>query len=99
MTLTDKRFIVSRDASQAKRSALMSMKLLQIVTVSAGMVLAGAGFSVSYACGDGGCEPPPETSTKGNNGWGQEKKGKHDGTNAGSDNGGTADSKTTSTDR
>lgn len=77
----------------------MSTKLLQIITLSAGMVLAGTGFSASYACGAGECEPPPETS-KGNNGWGQEKnQGTTDGTNAGSDNGGTAASKTASTDR
>jgi hypothetical protein len=97
--LKQERFIVVRVESQAKRSAVMPVKLLQIIALSAGMVFAGACFSISYACGDGGCEPPPETSTKGNNGWGQEKKGKHDGTNAGSDDGGTADSKTTSTDR
>ncbi|TCV71458.1 MULTISPECIES: hypothetical protein [Neorhizobium] len=78
----------------------MSTKLLQAIALSAAMVLAGAGFSASYACGEGECEPPPEPTSKGNNGWGQEKnQGVHDGINAGSDNGGTADSKFASTDR
>jgi hypothetical protein len=46
-----------------------------------------------HACGDGSCEPPAET-TKGNNGYGQEKQGKaQDGENPGSDKGATADSK------
>lgn len=26
--------------------------------------------SVFGGCGDGSCDPPPEESTKGNNGWG-----------------------------
>ena len=74
-------------------------KQLQIATLSVGIALSGAGFSAAYACGDGSCEPPGET-TKGNNGWGQEKnKGTTDGTNNGSDDGATADSKTTSTER
>ena len=80
--------------------AMTSIKFVQALALSVGMIVAGAGFSAAYACGDGSCEPPPEPSEKGNNGWGQEKnQGTHDGINAGSDNGGTAGSKFSSTDR
>ncbi|APG86679.1 hypothetical protein SAMCCGM7_pA0341 (plasmid) [Sinorhizobium americanum CCGM7] len=66
---------------------------MHAVALSIGLVLA-AGAS-AYA----GDYCPPEETTKGNNGWGQEKHGGSDGTNNGSDNGGTADSKTASVDR
>ena len=75
------------------------VKQLQIVTLSVGISLSGGALSAAYACADGSCEPPGET-TKGNNGWGQEKnKGTTDGTNNGSDDGKTAGTKTPSTER
>lgn len=52
-----------------------------------GVSALSVGVTPAYACGDGHCEPPPEPTTKGNNGWGQEKHGGSDGTNAGSDDG------------
>ncbi len=74
---------------------MTSRKLMQSVALSIGMLFAGASV-VAYA----GDYCPPETTAKGNNGWGQEKnKGTTDGTNAGSDNGATAETKTASTER
>jgi hypothetical protein len=76
---------------------MKSIKVMQAIALSTGMALAG--LSTAYACGDGSCEPPAPT-TKGNNGWGQEKnKGTTDGTNNGSDDGATSDSKSLSTQR
>ncbi|PSH70121.1 hypothetical protein CU102_03210 [Phyllobacterium brassicacearum] len=73
-------------------------KLVQMVLLGIGIALAGAGAPAAYA-GDYGCEPPGEQA-KGNNGWGQEKnKGTTDGTNNGSDDGATAESKSVSTAR
>ncbi len=69
-------------------------KLTQTAVVSIAIAFAGASIA---AAGD---YCPPEQSAKGNNGWGQEKnKGTTDGTNNGSDNGATADTKTASTER
>lgn len=73
----------------------MTRQLARVVALSVGIVLAGVGLSAAYA----GDYCPPETA-KGNNGWGQEKnKGTTDGTNNGSDEGSTADTKTASTAR
>ncbi len=71
-------------------------KLTQTVVFSIGIAFTGASLSTAFA----GDYCPPEQSAKGNNGWGQEKnKGTTDGTNNGSDNGATADTKTASTER
>ena len=71
---------------------MTSKKLVYSVALSVGMLLAvgGSAFAGDYC--------PPDT-TKGNNGWGQEKHGGTDGTNPGSTHGATADSKTASTER
>jgi hypothetical protein len=73
---------------------MTSSKLAKTVVLSVGIILAGANYA-AYA----GDYCPPDTAEKGNNGWGQEKRGLSDGTNNGSDNGATADTKTASTDR
>ena len=66
------------------------MKLVPVaLTGSLGAVALAAALSTwpvpSYSCGGQPC-PPPELE-KGNNGYGQEKRGIDDGTNPGSDNG------------
>jgi hypothetical protein len=72
---------------------MKSIKVMRAIALSTGMALAG--FSTAYAC-----DETPEPTTKGNNGWGQEKnKGTTDGTNNGSDDGATSDSKSLSTRR
>ena len=72
----------------------MSVKLVKAVALSISLFATGASYS-AYATDY--C--PPDTQAKGNNGWGQEKRGLSDGTNNGSDNGATADTKTASTAR
>ena len=75
-------------------------KIVQATILGIGMALGGIGLTAAYACGSGECEPPPpETTGKANNGWGQEKKGKTDGTNPGSDEGKTQVSKDPSIER
>jgi hypothetical protein len=74
---------------------LVDLGRIDIFALSIGMLFADASVvaHTGYYC-------PPETTAKGNNGWGQEKnKGTTDGTNNGSDDGATADAKTASTER
>jgi hypothetical protein len=52
------------------------------------LAVGGAAYAGDYC--------PPEETAKGNNGYGQEKRGLSDGTNAGSDNGATAQEKSDS---
>lgn len=66
------------------------------VTTTLALLLAASSFLAvaagpTYALAEGVIVPEPEpepTPTKGNNGWGQEKRGLADGTNAGSFQGG-----------
>ena len=69
----------------------MHRKIVSYGGSLAGAALVAAFFfgatNSAYACGDGSCEPPSVT-TKGNNGFGQEKQGApQDGENPGSDKG------------
>ncbi len=73
-----------RDLNMTMKRAYFSSSLAGAALVAA--LLFGAG-GPAFACGDGSCEPPTET-TKGNNGFGQEKHGAaQDGENPGSDKG------------
>ena len=68
--------------------------LLKGALLGIGLAFAGAAYAGDYSC-------PPASPENGNNGWGPEKHGGSDGTNAGSDNGNAeqASTKTASTER
>jgi len=76
---------------------MRAKKLLQTLALAAGMAFVAGSISTAYA-GEY-CPPDPTGKEKANNGWGQEKHGKTDGTNNGSDDGATAPDKTASTER
>jgi hypothetical protein len=68
-------------------NAMKALRVAGMLAAAAILSVGSVGFTAAYACGDGSCNPP-ETTSKGNNGFGQEKHGAvQDGENPGSDKG------------
>lgn len=70
------------------RHVVTSSKLALALSITMALAVGGAAYAGDYC--------PPDETAKGNNGYGQEKRGLSDGTNAGSDNGATAAEKSAS---